>query len=139
MANSLTLNSTVTSVIDGVRTSVANNQSTQTSSSNFLAGSQNVTSSAWTNISFTQMTDVLAVTVVHDNTQYSQSVIQVASGSNGQTPIAVLTPGVQAVIPWSGSLNTISAKVVGSYAGGQFSTVVVQNGNGTIQFLAQQS
>lgn len=141
MANSISSNTTITSVVDGVRTSVSNNQSTQTSSSNFLAGSQQVTSSAWTNLSFSQLNDVFMLTVVNDNSQYSQSVVQVYSGSNGTGGgiLANLPPGGQAVIPWSGSLTTVSVKVIGSYSGGAFSPTVVQSGQGDVQFLAQQS
>lgn len=144
MSNYVSQQITVTSTVDGVRTVMSSNTNTQTSSSNFLAGSQQVTSSAWTNLSLSQLSDVIALTITNDNTQFSQSVVQVASGSNGQSIIATVIPGGQAVIPWSGSLSTVSAKVVASYVNSTFSptasvTPAVQSGNGTIQFLVQQS
>jgi hypothetical protein len=144
MSNSISQQLTVTSTVDGVRTVAGSNSNTQTSSSNFLAGGQEVTSSAWTDLSFSTLSDVITVTLTNDNTQYSQSVIQFASGSNGASILATIAPGFQAVIPWSGSLKTVSAKVVGYYVNSTFTitasaTPAVQAGKGTIQFLAQQS
>jgi hypothetical protein len=139
MANTISANASVTSVVDSVRTTVSTNTSTPTSSSNFIAGNAVVTGSAWTNVTVGTLSDVLLLTVYNDPTVYSASVITLASGSAGIGPIAILTPGAQAIIPWSGSLTTISAKVVGSYANSTFSPTTVQAGLGNIQFLAQQS
>lgn len=135
MPNSISVNQSVSSVIDGVRTSISSNTNAYTTSSNFSAGSQDVTSSAATVISFSQLSDVFTLTVVNDNTVYSASVIQI-TGSTTAPINAILKPGEQTTIPWSGSMPNISGKVVGSYP--PFGAVV-QNGKGTIQFLAQQS
>ena len=147
MANSINSQVSVTSVVDGVRTTISSNIYTNTSSSNFLAGSQDVTGSAFTAQTFTGLNDVVSLTVVNDNTVYSASIIQISSSAAGNTlPLgAILIPGAQAVIPWSGSLTQIATKVVGYGFGIPGATNPVQGvgsaqaGKGTIQFLVQQS
>ena len=139
MANTLSTNASITSVVDSVRTTVSTNTNLQPSSSNFIAGNAVVTSSAWTNVTLGTLSDCIQLTVLSDSTVYSQSVITIASGSNGASVQGTLTPGSILVMPWSGSLTTISAKVVGNYTNNTGSPTVVQQGLGSIQFLAQQS
>lgn len=137
MANSISVQVTETSTVDGVRTVVSSNTTTQTSASNFVAGAEGITGSAWTNVSLSSLGDVFALTVVNDATTYSQSVVQLKVDS---ATVSYLYPGAQAVIPWSGSITNISAKVIGYYSGGAFvSNSFVQAGNGNILYLAQQS
>jgi hypothetical protein len=138
--NQLSTNANITSVVDGVRTTVSTNINTQTSSSNFIAGNAVVTGSAWTAVSLGTLTDTIQLAVFNDPTNFSQSVIQI-SASNGANPVgAILIPGAIAILPWSGSLTSIAARVVGSYppfvSGSGASN---QFGQGNVQFLAQQS
>jgi hypothetical protein len=85
--------------------------------------------------------DVIQLAVFNDPTNYSSSVIQISASVPGPTNIplgAILIPGAIAVIPWSGSLTSVAARVIGSYppfASGSF----LQAGLGNIQYLAQQS
>jgi hypothetical protein len=140
MANSISIQSTVTSTVDGVRTSVSSNTSTNTSSSNFLAGALDVTGSAWSDVSFSTLGDVISLTVVNDISTYSQSLVQVNSGSAGAgSPLGYLKPGEQAIIPWSGSLQGITARVVGSFVNSTYGASNIQNGKGIILFLVQES
>jgi hypothetical protein len=138
MANQISINASVTTTVDGLRTTVSSNtNNNQLSSSNSLAGSQNITGSGWTTISFTGLSDVIALTVLNDATVYSQSVVQVLNGTN---VLGTLTPGTQLVTPWSGSMASISARVTGYYVNSTFASAsYVQQGNGTIQFLVQES
>ena len=140
--NQLSTNATVMSVVDSVRTTVSTNQNTQTSSSNFIAGNAVVTGSVWTAITLGTLDDVIGMTFYNDSSVYSQSVISVALGAAG-TPVATtLIPGAQAIIPWSGSMPTVSARVVGSYPpfiSGSDAGAANQWGKGNVQFLAQQS
>ena len=133
MANSITTNSTVTSVIDGVRTTLSSNTNATTTSSNFVAGGQDIVSANYTHLSVGSLTDVAIFTVLNDNSVYSASVIQV-TGSAGTEIGTILLPGYQATIPWSGSLPGISAKVVGGWPIG---TAIPTYG--TVQWLVQQS
>src|ERR1035437_1972296 len=136
MANSISTNISVNSTVDGVRTSVPSNVNTTTTSSNFLVGNLGLVATGYTAVSFASLNDVLLLSVVNDSTVYSQSVIQV-TGSVGSPINTILIPGAQAVIPWSGSMTSISGKVIGSYP--PFSLSTVQGGLGNIQFLVQQS
>lgn len=132
MPNSLSIVTTVTSVVDGARTTLNSSNNLNTTSSNFISGTQQMTSSAATNISLGSLTDVLAVTVINDNSVNTASVIQVTGSVGGIG--AVLIPGSQAVLPWSGSLGGLSGKVIGGYPPGTATPA-----NGTVQWSAQQS
>ena len=134
MANSISLNQSVTSVIDGVRTTLSSNTTQQTTSSNFIAGGQDVVSTGATALSMGSLTDVSILTVLNDNTGlYTASVIQV-TGSAAIDCGAILLPGYQATIPWSGSMPAISAKVVSGWPPGTATPA-----KGTVQWLVQQS
>ena len=132
MANSLSTQITVTSTVDGVRTVLSSNNNTNTTSSNFIAGTQQVTSSLYTPISLGSLTDVLSITVINDNTVNTASVIQVTGSVAGVGTI--LVPGAQAVLPWSGSLAGLGAKVIGGWPVGTATPK-----DGTVQWSAQQS
>lgn len=134
MANSISINQSFTSNCDGVRTTLATNITTFTTSSNFIAGGQAVTASGWTAVSLGGLTDIVGLTVYNDNSDYSASVIALATGSAGQNLLAVLTPGNQSTIPWSGSLAGLYAKVVGTYPPG-----TPTQPNGEVQWIVQQS
>ena len=133
MANSISTNSTVTSVIDGVRTTLSSNTSATTTSSNFIAGGQNVVSANATPLSVGTLADVAILTVLNDNSVFSASVISI-TGSAAIDVGTILLPGYQATIPWSGSMPAISAKVVGGWPRG-----VATPADGTVQWLVQQS
>ena len=134
MANSVSINQSVTSIVDGVRTTLSSNTNQSTTSSNFIAGGQAVTASVWTAISLGSLTDVIILTVVNDNSDNTASVITFATGAAGQNPLATLSPGNQAIIPWSGSLPSLYAKVVGGYPTG-----TPKPNDGDVQWLVQQS
>lgn len=136
--NSILAQSSVTGVVDGLTVTISsNNYNNALSSSNSLAGSQTVTGSAWSTVSFAGLADVILLTVLNDSTQFSQSVVQVLNGTN---VLGTLNPGSQLVTPWSGSLASISARVTGYYANSTFeSASYVQDGKGLIQFLVQES
>src|ERR1041385_2065275 len=133
--NTLNIQTTMTSTVDNVRTVVSSNRNTPCSSSNFTAGSKTLGSAGWGLINdFSTLTDVAGFTILNDDdTQYSASVIKIATGSSGGNVIAVLIPGAAATIPWSGSHNGIYGKVTGGYAG------VATPASGSVQYLAQQS
>jgi|ERR1035437_467788 hypothetical protein len=138
--NQLSTNASVNSVVDGVRTTVSTNINTQTSSSNFIAGNAVVTGSVWTTVTLGTLTDCIQAVFYNDNTQFSQSVIQISASSGGNPLGSILIPGSIAILPWSGSLTSVAVRVIGSYppfVSG--SGVANQFGQGNIQFLAQQS
>ena len=88
MANSLSINQTVASTVDGVRTTLTSATIQYTTSSNFIAGGQDVGSAGWTALSLGSLTNVLGLTVLNDNTgPYTASVITVATGSGGGNKI----------------------------------------------------
>jgi hypothetical protein len=134
MANSISINQSVNSTVDNVRTTLASNQNLQTTSSNFIAGTQTIGSVAWTALSLGSLTDIILYSVVNDDTQYSASVITIATGSTGGNTQAILNPGTQTVTPWSGSLAGLYAKVTGGWPTG-----VATPTSGSVQWLAQQS
>lgn len=112
MANSLSINQSVSSVIDGVRTTLSSNTTQNTTSSNFIAGGQDVGSAGWTSLSLGSLTNVLGLTVLNDNTgQYTASVVTIATGSAGLNIIGYLYPGGQLTTQWSGSLSGLYAMV----------------------------
>ena len=132
--NSISIQSTVTSQVDGVRTVVSSNQNLNTSSSNFIAGSEGLTNGGWTAIPTSSLADVQVITILNDNSQYSASVISFATDNAGTNVIARILPGGQATIPWSGSLAGLYGKVTSAYP-----LYVATQTNGTCQFLLQQS
>ena len=134
MSNTLNMQTTYTATADSVRSVLTNNQNTQCSSSNFTAGSKTLGNAAWTLITdFSTLTDVAGFAVLNDNaTNYTASIISIATGSSGGSTVAVLIPGALATIPWSGSHNGLYGRVTGGYG------VAIQP-SGSVQFLAQQS
>ena len=133
MANSISVQATVTNTVDNIRNVISSNAVTNTTSSNVIVESSAVTASAWTQLSLDTLADVIALTIWNDNVVNTASVVAVATGSGGQNLLTVLAPNAQAIIPWSGSLAGLYAKVVGGYqgAGGAI--------NGVVQYSAQQS
>jgi hypothetical protein len=134
MSNQISTQQTVTSVVDGVRTVLSSNQNTYTTSSNFIAGGQVVTSASWASISLGGLSDVRILTVTNDNTVYTASSIYVATGSTGGNIIAKLGPGDQMTTPWLGSYTSLYARVMDSYPTGATLPTT-----GSIQWLVQQS
>lgn len=134
---SITQNSTFLSNVNGASYTVTSNTTLQTTSSNYLGGSEQITSSVWTNISFGGFSDLIGITLVNDPTTTSASVVAIASGSAGQGVFATLVPGMSANIGWSGSYNNgngVYAKVVGGWPTGT-STPQIAN----IKWQVQQS
>ena len=134
MANTYVASQTVTTTIDGVRSSLSTNNTTYVTSSNFIVGGQAVTASAWTSLSLGSLTDVIGLSIYNDNTLNTASVITVATGSAGQNVLGILIPGAQSTIAWSGSISGLYAKVTGGYPFGASTP-----NNGTVQWIAQQS
>jgi hypothetical protein len=136
MANFLSTQVTVTNTVDNARNVLSTNANTNTSSSNYIAGTLVVGSAAWTQVSLGSLTDVLGLTIVNDNTTYSTSVVQISGSGPGANECigAKMTPGTQVVITWSGSISTIWAKVVGGYPTGTATPA-----SASIQYSAQQS
>ena len=133
MSNSISINQSVTSVIDGVRTTLSSNTNQLTTSSNFIAGGQDILATGYSPLSIGSLTDVAIITVLNDNSVYSASVIQI-TGSAGANIGGILIPGYQLTIPYSGSISGISAKVVGGWPNGTATPA-----KGTVQWLVQQS
>jgi hypothetical protein len=129
MANSISVQTSMTSTVDGFTLSKASSLSANTTSSNAIGQTLSVTSSVWTQLSLGILTDVTNIYVWNDNTVNTASVVSVATGSTGGNVIAVLQPGAAASIPWSGSFNGLYAKVV----------TAAPAINGTVQYIAQQS
>jgi ammonia channel protein AmtB len=132
MANSININQSINSTVDSARATLGSNQNLQTSSSNFIQGTQTIGSTTWTALSLGSLTDVILYSVVNDNVNYTASVITIATGSVGGNIQAILTPGAQTVTPWSGSLAGLYAKVTSGYG-------VPTPTSGSVQWLAQQS
>ena len=130
--NSISLNQTVTSTIDGVRTVVNSNVVQNTSSSNFIVGGQDVGSAAWVALSVGSLTDVIGITVKNDDSVYSSSIVTVATGSAGQNVIGYVYPGGQMTTMWSGSVASLYAKVTGGVK-------VATPTSASVMWLVQQS
>lgn len=128
MANSITLTSGMTSVVDNIRVSGQTNLTANTTSSNAIAASTTVNNSTWTALSLDGLTDVAALWVQNDNTQYSSSVVTVATGSAGQNVLTILPSGYASLIAWSGPLSSLYGKITGG-----------SDTSGVVQMIAQQS
>ena len=128
MANSTSLNSSISTTVDNISVTGHASVSQNTTSSNAVAGNTNVTSSAWTSISLGSLSNVLSMWIWNDNTTYTASVITVATGSAGQNVISILNPGHASLIGWSGSLAGVYAKITSG-------TGI----DGTLQIVAQQA
>lgn len=128
MANSISIQTSIQSVVDGFRLSGTANSNGATTSSNAIGETINVYGNAWTAVSLGALTDVTALWAFNDNTTISQSVIQL-SGSGGGMPIGTILPlGASTLLSWSGSISGLWAKAVS----GATTTA-------SLQFIAQQS
>lgn len=72
-----------------------------------------VNNSTWTNISLDGLTEVYALWLYNDDTEYSSSVITVSTGSLGQNVLTQIPSGGTSLISWSGSLATLYGKITG--------------------------
>ena len=126
--NTLNFSSNYNARIDNLNLGGSATSAIQISSSNGLADSTTVTSSAYTQLTLGSLTDVRGLWVLNDNATYSSSFITIASGSTGQNVLTVLGSGDAALIPWSGSLNGLYAKITSG-----------ANTNGVIQYAICQS
>jgi hypothetical protein len=133
MASSISVQTSVTNNIDDIRNTISNNFNLTTTSSNVIVQSVVVNSTSYTPLSLGSLADVIMFTATNDDTVYSASTIQI-TGSTGVFIGSILTPGQQCVIPWSGSLAALSAKVVSGWPVGTATPA-----NGVIQYSAQQS
>jgi hypothetical protein len=110
--NSLTYSTNFSARNDNLSLGGTATTTTNLSSSNGLADSQTVTSSAWTQLTTAGPTDVRAIWLFNDNATYSSSFISIATGSAGQGVFTILKSGDSAIIPWSGSYPGLYAKIV---------------------------
>jgi len=136
MANYIQVSAQSTEIVDGVRTTLPQNSSITffTTSSNQIASTVAVNSNAYTALSLGSCADVIHLAVYNDNSVWSASIIQL-SGSTAQGPIGTMIfPGVEVPLWNSGSITTLSAKVVGGYPYGTSTPVT-----GSIQYFAVQS
>ena len=114
MANQISTQVSITNVGDNGRNVLSTNSTTNTTSSyGYLVGTTQVASATATAINVSSLTDVLLFTAVNDNSIYTASTIQI-TGSSGNIG-SILIPGAQAVFPWSGSIGSLSAKVVSGW------------------------
>jgi hypothetical protein len=125
--NNITINTSMASTVDNITIRGAASVTQTTTSSNAIASSTNVTSSAWTQLSLGSLANVAAIWIQNDNTVYTASVIAVGTGSAGQNTVSILPPGYSSVLSWSGSLGGLYAKVLSG------------DKDGVIQLIAQQS
>jgi hypothetical protein len=126
--NSLTYTTNFSARIDNLSLGGTATTSTNISSSNGLADSQAVTSSAWTALTIAGPTDIRAFWLFNDNATYSSSYVSVATGSAGQGVFTILKSGDSTIIPWSGSYPGLYAKIVSG-----------TDINGTVQYSLVQS
>ena len=118
MANSISLNQSVTTTIDGNRSTLSSNINQDTTSSNFVNAEQDIGSAAWTQLTLGTLSNVLALSIQNDDTVYTASVITIATGSAGGNIIAILPPGWPQFTSWGGlPLNGLYAKVTSGYGG----------------------
>jgi hypothetical protein len=129
MANSIQVQTSMNSTVDNMTLSIRSSVTSNTTSSNALGQSVNISASGWAQLSTGSLTDIRTMAFYNDNAVNTASVITIATGSAGQNPLATLQPGDGAIIPWSGSINGLYAKVVSA------NPAV----NGVIQYQAQQS
>ena len=132
MANSLTFNTSVNAQVDALGFTANKGVSVGITSSNAIQQSVTLSTSSYTQISLGNLTNVRALWFWNDNTVYTGSVISVATGSTGANQIALMNPGDAAVIPWSGSFNSLYAEVVNGASGNGVT-------QGVIQYVAVQA
>ena len=130
MANTLNYSTNLNAQIDALGFSANKSVSLAITSSNAIQQSVTVNTSSYGAISLGSLSNVRAVWLWNDNSNYSASVISVATGSTGGNQIAILQPGDVAVFPWSGSYNSLYAEVINGATSGVTT--------GVIQYIAVQ-
>ena len=117
MANTWTLNGSVT--LNSLNSKLVGpiNQAITINGSNGVWQSQNVTTGSWIGLDTGSLTDLRYAWFT--NTDVSSSIL-IATGSAGQNQIAIIQPSDDYLLPWSGSLP-LYAKAIGSNG-----TVVLQ-------------
>lgn len=128
MANTIQAQTSMASIVDSIRVTGTSNVTQNTTSSNAIAASTTVNNSTWTNVSLDGLTDVITLWIQNDNTNYSSSVITVASGSAGQNVLTHLPSGFASLISWNGALSGLYAKITSG-----------DDATGVVQMIAQQS
>ena len=111
MANTVALNGSYTLTLDGLRTVGDMTGTVYLTGSNSSIQSQDITSSAYTALNTSSLSDLRMAWFYNDyiNTG-SGSVITVATDNAGAKPICILWPDDAVIIAWSGS-TPLYAKV----------------------------
>ena len=113
MANTLTFNGTFTPTFGSLRPVASIATSITLSGSNFIANTLNVTSSAYTPLATSSLSDLRYAFFANNDATAS---IIVAFDTSGTKTLTVIPPDESAVIPYSSSIAAASlyAKAVGS-------------------------